>query len=76
MNQPKNKIPTAPITYTSQDLMHTNEMLSRLNVTCHDQSMQQDDNHLPAIDAHPTELFSQWTQLSSKSNVTSNHVQI
>ena len=37
--------------------------------------MQEDDNHLPAIDTHPTEIPSQWTQLSSKVNITSNHAQ-
>ena len=37
--------------------------------------MQEDDNHLPAIDTHPTETPSQWTQLSSKVNITSNHAQ-
>ena len=69
----KNKIPTAPTINTSQDLICTNEILTRLNITYHDQSMQQDDSHLPLIDAHHTELVSQWTQLSSKTNTTSKH---
>ena len=52
----------APTTDTASDLNFTEEIISKLNITNHDQKMKYDDNHLHIIDEHPTVILSQWTK--------------
>ena len=55
--------------------MCTKEIISGLNITCHDQNIHQDDNHLTAIDSHSTELLSQLTKQSPKVSIYSESTQ-
>ena len=67
----KQVTPSTPTTDTSQDLRFTPDITNKLNITCHDQNMMTDDNHLPVLDEHPTKLLSHWSQPSAPPTTTS-----
>ena len=46
----------------SNDLKFIKEIIRKLNVTYHDQSIHQDGNHFPMKYEHHTELISQWAK--------------